>query len=219
VSVLTRHCGHVTASTRDFVPCARVAAIRDPPCVLHVPLSRSHAQHDWQKLEAFLERMLDRGDGAVASDTAQASKMWALRESCSAALGRLGECPREPVSVPRRVAVTTRRFSVSIAIPLLSQFSLCPVPVPCLRWGLYRANTHQHHACVTASLQARCTSTICRYRWRACTTSCRWFETGCGRTHLRECAWYGDCRACRRRRRASRASRGRAGRVRPSRGL
>lgn len=65
--------------------------------------SGSNADHDFAKLEAFLDALYEKGvvsRGILARDSAQAAKFWNLREGIAKALGKLGFVLKYDVSLP-----------------------------------------------------------------------------------------------------------------------
>ena len=68
-----------------------------------VETSGSNADHDAEKLQGFLESILDAGvvaDGTLAQDETQLRALWAWREGIPEALGHLGGTYKYDVSIP-----------------------------------------------------------------------------------------------------------------------
>ena len=70
-----------------------------------VETSGSNADHDAEKLQAFLESVMDKGivaDGTLAQDETQMRSLWAWREGITEALSHLGGTYKYDVSIPLR---------------------------------------------------------------------------------------------------------------------
>lgn len=68
-----------------------------------VETSGSNPDHDGEKLQAFLECVMDKGivaDGTLAQDETQIKTLWAWREGITEALGHLGGVYKYDVSIP-----------------------------------------------------------------------------------------------------------------------
>ncbi|KAK3356954.1 hypothetical protein B0T25DRAFT_497768 [Lasiosphaeria hispida] len=68
-----------------------------------IETSGSNADHDSEKLSAFLESVMDKGivaDGTLAQDETQLRALWAWREGITEALGHLGGVFKYDVSIP-----------------------------------------------------------------------------------------------------------------------
>ncbi|KAK1835170.1 hypothetical protein QBC39DRAFT_341819 [Podospora conica] len=78
--------------------------LADPhPFYCLVETSGSNAEHDADKLSAFLESVLESeivSDGTLAADETQARTLWAWREGITEALGHLGGVYKYDVSIP-----------------------------------------------------------------------------------------------------------------------
>ena len=64
------------------------------PIYLVVETSGSNAEHDYAKLETFLEESYEENiiaDGTIAQDSGQQASIWSLRESISEGLRHAGE--------------------------------------------------------------------------------------------------------------------------------
>ncbi|KAG2498528.1 hypothetical protein HYH03_003778 [Edaphochlamys debaryana] len=82
------------------------ASGRGSPFYMLVETHGSNAQHDQEKMEAFLEAAMAEGcvaDGTLASSEAQARAIWRLREGISEALVRRGAVYKYDVSLPTAV--------------------------------------------------------------------------------------------------------------------
>lgn len=67
--------------------------ISHAPFYVLVEVSGSDERHDQEKLNGFLEAVMDRGyvsDGTVATDWSKVSALWALRERIAEALNLEG---------------------------------------------------------------------------------------------------------------------------------
>lgn len=68
-----------------------------------IETSGSNADHDSEKLQAFLEDVMEKGivaDGTLAQDETQVKSLWAWREGITEALGHLGGVYKYDVSIP-----------------------------------------------------------------------------------------------------------------------
>ncbi|KAK3332475.1 hypothetical protein B0T19DRAFT_448532 [Cercophora scortea] len=68
-----------------------------------IETSGSNADHDSEKLGAFLEDVMEKGivsDGTLAQDETQIKALWAWREGIAEALGHLGGVYKYDVSIP-----------------------------------------------------------------------------------------------------------------------
>lgn len=68
-----------------------------------VETSGSSSDHDSEKLQAFLEDVMEKGivtDGTLAQDETQIKALWAWREGIAEALGHLGGVYKYDVSIP-----------------------------------------------------------------------------------------------------------------------
>ncbi|KXX82577.1 D-lactate dehydrogenase [cytochrome] 2, mitochondrial [Madurella mycetomatis] len=68
-----------------------------------IETSGSNADHDSEKLQAFLEDVMEKGivaDGTLAQDETQLKSLWAWREGITEALGHLGGVYKYDVSIP-----------------------------------------------------------------------------------------------------------------------
>ncbi|KAK0621171.1 hypothetical protein B0T17DRAFT_508544 [Bombardia bombarda] len=68
-----------------------------------IETSGSNADHDSEKLQAFLEDVMEKGivsDGTLAQDETQIKALWAWREGITEALGHLGGVYKYDVSIP-----------------------------------------------------------------------------------------------------------------------
>ncbi|KAK4106831.1 hypothetical protein N658DRAFT_32229 [Parathielavia hyrcaniae] len=68
-----------------------------------IETSGSNADHDSEKLQAFLEDVLEKGvvaDGTLAQDETQIKTLWAWREGITEALSHLGGTYKYDVSIP-----------------------------------------------------------------------------------------------------------------------
>lgn len=68
-----------------------------------VETSGSNAEHDNEKLQAFLEYVMAEGivkDGVLAQDQTQINELWACRESITESLGRWGLVYKYDLSIP-----------------------------------------------------------------------------------------------------------------------
>lgn len=78
--------------------------LADPhPFYCLVETSGSNAEHDADKLSAFLESVLESGivsDGTLAADETQMRTLWTWREGITEALGHLGGVYKYDVSIP-----------------------------------------------------------------------------------------------------------------------
>lgn len=75
----------------------------DHPFYCLVETSGSNGEHDYAKLEAFLEDVMEKGvveDGVVAQDETQARALWARREGITEAVGATGATYKYDVSIP-----------------------------------------------------------------------------------------------------------------------
>ncbi|KAK9827995.1 hypothetical protein WJX81_006665 [Elliptochloris bilobata] len=88
---------------------AELDGVRDPlpssaePFYLVVETSGSNAEHDYAKLEAFLEEVMEEGlvaDGTLAQDSTQVAGIWGLREGISVALRHAGPVYKYDLSLP-----------------------------------------------------------------------------------------------------------------------
>lgn len=73
------------------------------PFYVLIETSGSNAEHDMEKLEAFLESMMEEElieNGIIAQDEAQAQSIWHLREGVTEALGRAGAVYKYDLSMP-----------------------------------------------------------------------------------------------------------------------
>jgi FAD/FMN-containing dehydrogenase len=67
--------------------------ISNAPFYVLVEISGSHEAHDREKLDGFLERVMEEGcvcDGTVAQDWSKIRAVWALRERIAEALNAEG---------------------------------------------------------------------------------------------------------------------------------
>ncbi|CAI4217838.1 unnamed protein product [Parascedosporium putredinis] len=86
---------HVTGYTRPLDG--------DYPFYCLVETSGSNGEHDYAKLEAFLEDVMSKEivlDGVVAQDETQAQTLWKWREGVPEALGHVGGVYKYDVSIP-----------------------------------------------------------------------------------------------------------------------
>ena len=68
-----------------------------------IETSGSNADHDSEKLQTFLESVMDQGivaDGTLAQDETQLRSLWTWREGITEALGHLGGVYKYDVSIP-----------------------------------------------------------------------------------------------------------------------
>jgi len=68
-----------------------------------IETSGSNAEHDNEKLEAFLESVMEKeivSDGVVAQDETQVKALWAWRESVSECSGHFGGVYKYDLSIP-----------------------------------------------------------------------------------------------------------------------
>ncbi|PVV04047.1 hypothetical protein BB560_001464 [Smittium megazygosporum] len=75
----------------------------DYPFYALIETSGSNAEHDEEKLTAFLENLITdeiAQDGVVAQDTTQQKKMWTFREGIPESLGKLGAVYKYDISLP-----------------------------------------------------------------------------------------------------------------------
>jgi FAD/FMN-containing dehydrogenase len=73
------------------------------PFHLVIEVSGSHAAHDAEKMDAFLEALMGDGlveDGVVAQDAEQSAALWALRENITVALNQAGYVYKYDFSLP-----------------------------------------------------------------------------------------------------------------------
>lgn len=88
------------------------------PIYLVVETSGSNTEHDYAKLEAFLEEAYNDEivvDGIIAQDSAQQAAIWNLRESISEGLRQAGP----PLCMPAKQL----SFCNVLCCPLEAQFS------------------------------------------------------------------------------------------------
>ncbi|PKS10178.1 hypothetical protein jhhlp_001928 [Lomentospora prolificans] len=86
---------HVTGNTRPLDG--------DYPFYCLVETSGSNGEHDYAKLEAFLEDVMSKEivlDGVVAQDESQVQTLWKWREGVPEALGHVGGVYKYDVSIP-----------------------------------------------------------------------------------------------------------------------
>lgn len=75
----------------------------ETPFYLLVETSGSHQGHDREKLDLFLESVMEDAlvaDGAVAQDQAQLASFWRIREGCAEALQKSGAVYKYDLSLP-----------------------------------------------------------------------------------------------------------------------
>lgn len=75
----------------------------DAPLYMVVETSGSNAQHDAEKMDAFVQGVLEHGwvvDGTMAQDDSQAGGIWRVRECISEALKHAGAVYKYDVSLP-----------------------------------------------------------------------------------------------------------------------
>ena len=68
-----------------------------------IELSGSNGQHDSEKLEKFLEGVMEDGsvaDGTIAQDETQTAAIWSIREGVTEALSKTGAVYKYDVSIP-----------------------------------------------------------------------------------------------------------------------
>ncbi|BDA44336.1 probable D-2-hydroxyglutarate dehydrogenase, mitochondrial [Coccomyxa sp. Obi] len=73
------------------------------PFYLVVETSGSNEAHDYAKIEAFLEEVMEEGwvlDGTIAQDSTQTAAIWGLREGISVALKHAGAVYKYDLSMP-----------------------------------------------------------------------------------------------------------------------
>lgn len=71
------------------------------PFYVLIETSGSYGDHDQEKLEMFLEKLVDEGvDGTLASNDTQISNIWSLREGITLALNHDGHVWKYDVSLP-----------------------------------------------------------------------------------------------------------------------
>lgn len=73
------------------------------PFYMLIETSGSHAGHDHEKLEQFLNGIMEAGvveDGTIAQNSAQAAGVWRLREGISESLVRRGAVYKYDLSMP-----------------------------------------------------------------------------------------------------------------------
>ena len=74
--------------------CASLWCILQTPIYLVVETSGSNSEHDYAKLEKFLEEAYEEeliADGTIAQDSTQQAAIWQLRESISEGLRHAGK--------------------------------------------------------------------------------------------------------------------------------
>jgi len=82
------------------------------PFYMLVETSGSNAQHDREKLDAFLFAAMEEGsvaDGVLAQDEKQKQNLWRLREGVAESLSKHGYTYKYDVSVPCKEMYTVRR--------------------------------------------------------------------------------------------------------------
>ena len=97
-----------------------------------IETSGSNAEHDREKLEAFLQNALESGevlDGTVAADSTQARALWRLREGVTEALMKTGvvyKCarPRQRMLQVRRRHSRAPRDADDVSMPQASMYGL-----------------------------------------------------------------------------------------------
>mmetsp|Transcript_9475 Transcript_9475/g.14210 ORF Transcript_9475/g.14210 Transcript_9475/m.14210 type:complete len:509 (+) Transcript_9475:32-1558(+) len=68
-----------------------------------IETSGSNEAHDREKIDDFIEKMLDEelvSGGVMAEDNTQAANLWRIREGCAEALNKHGYCYKYDVSIP-----------------------------------------------------------------------------------------------------------------------
>mmetsp|Transcript_30753 Transcript_30753/g.70920 ORF Transcript_30753/g.70920 Transcript_30753/m.70920 type:complete len:519 (+) Transcript_30753:1-1557(+) len=87
----------------EMTPSARDPMTQRFPFYVLIETHGSNAEHDSQKLQSFLETVLEEGvaeDGVLAQDSKQCETLWALRETISACLGKRGYVYKYDLSIP-----------------------------------------------------------------------------------------------------------------------
>ena len=87
----------------QHIPGSRDPMAEPHPFYMLIETSGSRAEHDSDKLNAFLEAQLEGervSDGVVAQDESQMKALWVLREHITDALGRQGTVYKYDISVP-----------------------------------------------------------------------------------------------------------------------
>lgn len=85
-----------------------IPGARDPleakhPFYMLIETSGSNAEHDSEKLNTFLEHVIENGsvvDGVVAQDETQQKALWVLREHITDSLGKEGAVYKYDISIP-----------------------------------------------------------------------------------------------------------------------
>ncbi len=84
------------------------------PIYLVVETSGSNAEHDYAKLEKFLEEAYEEEiivDGTIAQDSGQQASIWALRENISEGLRHAGT----PVTAAATAAAVTAATAAAVS--------------------------------------------------------------------------------------------------------
>jgi (R)-2-hydroxyglutarate---pyruvate transhydrogenase len=87
----------------DHLPGARDPLDSEFPFYVLIETSGSNAEHDSEKLSAFLERVMEEGvvlDGTLAQDETQIRSLWQLREGIAESLIKAGTVYKYDVSLP-----------------------------------------------------------------------------------------------------------------------
>jgi FAD/FMN-containing dehydrogenase len=92
-----------TQLVRKHMDWIRLPLVDSAPFSVLIETAGSNEDHDREKLDQYLERILEKGiafDGVVSQDESQSSSIWALREGIPEACSKDGAVYKYDVSVP-----------------------------------------------------------------------------------------------------------------------